>query len=128
MAGKKIDHIGVMVKDLEASLSFYKEVAGMQEKSRLVIAGGTKTLVFLGFNGSEETELELIHGSGEEYPKEGVVNHFAIAVDDIEADFVRLKNSGITLLSEDVAELHNGFRLFFVQGPDGEKVEFFQRG
>lgn len=127
MAGKKIDHIGVMVKNLDAALTFYQEVVGMELKDKLTIAGGTKTLAFLGFNGSDETELELIHVAEGVFPTEGIVNHFAIAVDEIEAEFSRLKGLDVKFISNEISTLPNGYRLFFVQGPEGEKVEFFQR-
>lgn len=127
MAGKKIEHIGVMVKNLDAALTFYQEVVGMELKDKLTIAGGTKTLAFLGFNGSDETELELIHVAEGDFPTEGIVNHFAIAVDEIEAEFSRLKGLDVKFISNEISTLPNGYRLFFVQGPEGEKVEFFQR-
>lgn len=127
MAGKKFDHIGVMVKDLETSIKFYQDVAGMVLKDQLTIANGTKTLAFLGFNGSDETELELIHDINDQSPLDGKINHFAIAVDHIEEEFQRLKSLDVTFISEAVSTLPNGYRNFFVRGPEGEKVELFSR-
>jgi lactoylglutathione lyase len=44
MAVKKIDHIGLMVKDLDSALKFYQDVVGMFLKDKFTIYNGTKTL------------------------------------------------------------------------------------
>ena len=127
MPAKKMDHVGVYVNNLEASLSFYQEVVGMEVKDQFTIANGALTLAFLGFNGSNETELELVYGGNPNLPEEGKVNHIAFLVDDIEEEFNRLKGLDVAFISEAVDTLPNGYRNFFVNGPDGEKVEFFKR-
>lgn len=127
MAVMNIDHVGVMVKNLDASITFYQDVVGMVVNDKFTIESGAKTLAFLGFNGSDETELELIYGSSEDFPSEGVVNHIAFTVDNIEKEFERLTGLAVTFINPEIATLPNGYRNFFVYGPDGEKVEFFQR-
>jgi len=127
MAVKKMDHVGVYVNHLDASLTFYQEVVGLEIKDRFTIEDGSITLAFLGFNGSDETELELVHGGNPNLPAEGKVNHIAFLVDDIEEEFNRLHGLNVVFLSDEIVTLPNGYRNFFVQGPDGEKVEFFQR-
>jgi lactoylglutathione lyase len=127
MAVTKMDHVGVMVSSLDDSLKFYQEVVGMELKDKFTIANGSITLAFLGFNGSDETELELVYGGSDDLPAEGKVNHIAFLTDDIEEEFNRLKGLDIVFISDEVVTLPNGYRNFFVQGPDGEKVEFFKR-
>ena len=127
MAVKKIDHVGVYVNDLDSSLAFYQEVVGLKVKDQFTIADGSITLAFLRFNGSDETELELVYGGNPNLPAEGRVNHIAFLVDDIEEEFNRLKGLNVVFLSDEIVTLPNGYRNFFVQGPDGEKVEFFKR-
>jgi lactoylglutathione lyase len=127
MAVKKMDHVGVYVNDLDAALRFYQEVVELELKDKFTIANGSITLAFLGFNGSDETELELVYGGNADLPTEGKVNHIAFLVDDITAEFERLKGLEVTFISDEIVTLPNGYRNFFVQGPDGEKVEFFLR-
>ena len=127
MAVRKMDHVGVMVSDLDASLLFYQKVVGLELKDQFTIANGARTLAFLGFNGSDETELELVYGGNLDLPAEGKVNHVAFLVDDIEEEFNRLKGLNVVFISDEIVTLPNGYRNFFVEGPDGEKVEFFQR-
>ena len=127
MAVKKMDHVGVFVNNLDSALTFYQDVVGLDVKDKFTIADGAITLAFLGFNGSDETELELVYGGDPNLPTEGKVNHIAFLVDDIEEEFNRLKGLNVVFLSDEIVTLPNGYRNFFVQGPDGEKVEFFKR-
>ena len=127
MAVKKMDHVGVYVNNLDSALTFYQDVVGLVVKDKFTIADGAITLAFLGFNGSDETELELVYGGDPNLPTEGKVNHIAFLVDDIEEEFNRLKGLNVVFLSDEIVTLPNGYRNFFVQGPDGEKVEFFKR-
>ncbi|ASB86888.1 VOC family protein [Bacillus sonorensis] len=123
----RIDHVGVMVKDIEASIAFYQDVVGMKLKDRLIHTNGIIKLAFLGFENRDETELELIEGYNDQLPQEGKVHHFAVSTDDIEAEFARIKETDVKLMEDGITELPNGYRYFFIFGPEGEVVEFFQR-
>ncbi|MGG2199451.1 MULTISPECIES: VOC family protein [Paenibacillus] len=126
MARKKIEHVGVMVKDIDASVRFYKEVVGLELKGRLDHPNGVIQLAFLGFGQQAETELELIQGYNEGLPAEGKVHHIAFTVDDIEEEFARIKELDVRLIDQEITTLPNGSRYFFFYGPDGEWIEFFQ--
>ncbi|OIK09548.1 glyoxalase [Bacillus sp. MUM 116] len=127
MVGKKIDHVGIMVKDIDRAIKFYQEIVGMQLKDKFIHSDESMTLAFLGFNDSDETELELIQGYNDNLPQEGKVHHFAVLVDNIEAEFERIKGLDVELIDEEITTLPNGYRYFFFHGPEGEWVEFFQR-
>ncbi|MCM3267414.1 VOC family protein [Paenibacillus elgii] len=126
MARKKIEHVGIMVRDIDTSVRFYKDVVGLELKDKLVHTNGIVTLAFLGFNESGETELELIQGYNDGLPAEGKVHHVAFTVDDIEEEFARIKELDVRLIDQEITTLPNGSRYFFFHGPDGEWVEFFQ--
>jgi len=126
MARKKVEHVGVMVKDMEASLKFYREVIGLELKDTVTDSNGMIKLAFLGFNRSEETEIELIQGSDDQLPEQGRVHHFAFTVDDIEEEFSRIQTLPVKLAGPQISTLPNGSRYFFFRGPDGEMIEFFQ--
>ncbi|MNZ39464.1 Lactoylglutathione lyase [compost metagenome] len=124
---KRIDHIGVMVKDIEASIQFYTDVLGFELKGRTPHTNGVIELAFLGFGHSDETELELIQGYNDSLPVEGKVHHFAVRVEDVETEFKRLKQLDVQFVDQEITTLPNGYRYFFVEGLDGERVELFQR-
>ncbi|MDO3678071.1 VOC family protein [Paenibacillus ehimensis] len=126
MARKKIEHVGIMVRDIDTSVQFYKDVVGLELKDKLVHTNGVVTLAFLGFNATGETELELVQGYNDGLPAEGKVHHVAFTVDDIEEEFARIKELDVRLIDQEITTLPNGSRYFFFYGPDGEWIEFFQ--
>jgi lactoylglutathione lyase len=128
LAVKRVDHIGVVVKDLEKSIAFYQDVLGLKLKARMTHTNGVIELAFLGYEESDETEIELIQGYSDTLPSEATIHHFAITVDDIEEEYARIKSLDNTeLIDEEIVTLPNGYRYFYVYGPEKEWIEFFQR-
>ncbi|CAH0219505.1 MULTISPECIES: VOC family protein [Peribacillus] len=128
MAVKRVDHIGVVVKDLEKSIAFYQDVLDLKLKERMTHTNGVIELAFLGYEESDETEIELIQGYSDTLPSEATIHHFAITVDDIEEEYARIKSLDNTeLIDEEIVTLPNGYRYFYVYGPEKEWIEFFQR-
>ncbi|MCY9588551.1 VOC family protein [Paenibacillus chitinolyticus] len=124
MAVTKLEHVGVMVADMEKSISFYESVVGLKLKD--TVTNGAMKLAFLGFDVKGETEVELIEGYGGSLTEEGRVHHLAFTVDDIEAEFERVRKTDVVMIDTEITTLPNGSRYFFFHGPDGEWVEFFQ--
>jgi len=128
LAVKRVDHIGVVVKDLEKSIAFYQDVLDLKLKERMTHTNGVIELAFLGYEESDETEIELIQGYSDTLPSEATIHHFAITVDDIEGEYARIKSLDNTeLIDEEIVTLPNGYRYFYVYGPEKEWIEFFQR-
>ncbi|GGG73953.1 VOC family protein [Paenibacillus radicis (ex Gao et al. 2016)] len=127
MTKKRVDHVGVAVRNLEVSLRFYTEIVGLELKGQLTHTNGVIQLAFLGFGNTDETEIELIQGYSNQLPPEGTVHHFAIHVDDVEAEFERIKGTEAELIDNEITTLPNGYRYFFIYGPEREWIEFFQR-
>ena len=126
MAIKKLEHVGIMVKDLQKSIAFYRDVIGLEARGTLVHTNPAITLAFLGFAGSKETEIELIHGYNDNLPEEGKTHHVAFAVDELEQEIERLKGLGVTFVQDEITTLPNGSRYIFFYGPDGERLEIFE--
>ncbi|WJH34906.1 VOC family protein [Paenibacillus sp. CC-CFT747] len=126
VAVRRIEHVGLMVKDLEASVAFYKETAGLELKGTLEHTNGVIRLAFLGYGESGETELELIQGYNDRLPAEGKVHHIAFKVDRLEPEIERLRELNVTFIDKEITTLPNGSRYIFFEGPDGEWIEFFE--
>lgn len=101
---KKIEHIGIAVKDLEAANETYRKVMGAENyKTEAVESEGVITSFFkVG-----ESKIELLAGTTEDSPiskfisKRGEgIHHIAFGVDDIQAEIERLQNEGFRLLNE----------------------------
>lgn len=101
---KKIEHIGIAVKDLDKSNVLFAAIFGKPHyKVEEVESEGVKTSFFqVGSN-----KIELLEGTNENSPiakfidKKGEgVHHIAFAVDDILSEVIRLKKEGFIVLNE----------------------------
>jgi len=100
---KKIEHIGIAVKDLEKSNALFSQLLGKTHyKIEEVASEGVKTSFFK----SGPNKIELLEATDPESPiakfieKKGEgVHHIAFAVDDIILELARLKNEGFTILN-----------------------------
>lgn len=128
MAVKKLEHTGIMVKNIEEAAEFYTKVLGMELKGTLDHNVPGLRLGFLGFPGDDNAVVELIEGYNPNLPHEGIVHHLAFTVDDVEAEAERLKGLGVTFIDEGITTLRNGARYIFFKGPNGEHLELFQPG
>src|SRR5690606_27166744 len=102
---KKIEHIGIAVKDLEAANRTYAALLGVENyKTETVESEGVDTSFFkVG-----ESKIELLAATHEESPiakfigKRGEgIHHIAFEVEDIRAEMARLKVEGFVLLNEE---------------------------
>lgn len=118
----KAEHIGIMVKDIERSIKFYGEVLGLELIERQSFNG-----LELAFFRVGDTEIELIQGGSGYSESDAVVNHVAFRVEDIDAALDKLREHGVTLIDQEPREIWTGCRIAFFRGPDGEKLELFER-
>ncbi|MED1302613.1 glyoxalase [[Bacillus thuringiensis] serovar konkukian] len=127
MPVRRIEHVGLMVTNLETSISFYEEVVGLHLIKRMDHPNPDLKLAFLGVEESKETILELIEGYNSSLPAEGKVHHICFKVDSLEDEIERIKKHKVTfLLGEEIETLPDGTRYIFFAGPDGEWIEFFE--
>jgi len=126
MAIKKLEHVGIHVKNLDDSIQFYTKVLGLELIEKQGHIDPNIKLAFLGFRDSKETIIELIYGANPNLPTEGKVHHVAFTVDDIEAEIARIKDLHVTFVDEAITTLPSGSKYIFFYGPDGEFLELFQ--
>ncbi|WPP40266.1 VOC family protein [Paenibacillus hunanensis] len=126
MAVRKIEHVGIMVSSIEQSIAFYEQVVGLQHLETIGHIDAQIRLAFLAFPGHSDTEIELVQGYSDQLPQEGRVHHVAFSVDDVEEEFARIRGLEPKGLDAEITTLPNGSRYFFFDGPDGERLEFFQ--
>ena len=124
----KAIHTMIRVRDEERSVEFYDKAFGMKVADRFAFDGFT--LVYLRNPEADfEVELTVNHSQTEPYTHGDGYGHLAVAVDDIEAEHERFKAAGLE--PRDVVEFHRDGTLmakfFFVQDPDGYKVEVLQK-
>jgi lactoylglutathione lyase len=121
----KMEHVGIMVNDMDESLAFYQNILGLELRNREWL-NDTVELAFLFFPEQPSVEVELVYGGRVE--NEGIVNHLAFRVENIEAELVRFKEAGVKLVDEEPRSILNGtVKIAFFQGPNGEKLELVER-
>lgn len=124
----KAIHSMIRVLDEQRSLAFYDKAFGLKVAERLAFEGFT--LVYLS-NAESDFELELTinHDRAEPYVLGDGYGHLAFSVDDLEAEHARFEGLGLSPmpLKELKLEGKSPARFFFVQDPDGYKIEVLQR-
>ncbi|MBS4021323.1 MAG: VOC family protein [Dethiobacter sp.] len=118
------EHIGLRITDLKCSVKFYTEELGFEKTRAMKSADNLKQIQFIKGYG---VELELVQSSGDVAPiPEGIVNHIAFLVDDIEQFMALLKEKNIPLLHHTPQLSLTGRKIAYFLGPDGEKIEVIQ--
>ena len=124
----KLIHTMIRVKNLDASLRFYDEVFDLKPSHRLDFPDFS--LVYLR-NEETEAEIELTWNKGREepYTHGDGYGHVAVVVPDVPARHAELLAAGYQPLP--VKEFKDGDKLlarfFFIQDPDGYKIEVLER-
>ena len=101
---EKIEHIGIAVKDLEASNKLFASLFGTPHyKIEEVASEGVKTSFFK----TGPNKIELLEATNSDSPiakfieKKGEgIHHIAFLVQDIFAEIARLKSEGFVVLNE----------------------------
>jgi lactoylglutathione lyase len=117
-------HAMVRVRDLDASLAFFRDGLGLVETRRRDYPEGRFTLVYLGAPENPDSEIELTYNyDDEDYGSARNFGHLAFAVDDIYATCAHLQSLGVT-----INRPPRDGRMAFVRSPDLISVELLQKG
>jgi lactoylglutathione lyase len=124
----KIIHSMIRVLDLEKSIKFYDEVLGLKESHRLDFPDFA--LVYLRNPQNDfEIELTLNKGREEAYTHGTGYGHIGVVVPDAAAKRATLAAAKYECTP--VKEFKRGdellARFFFIQDPDGYKIEMLER-
>jgi methylmalonyl-CoA/ethylmalonyl-CoA epimerase len=118
---RKIEHIGIVVADLEAALGKYTDLLELElaEIEEVEVEGVINRVAFLPLNG---INVELVHTSGSEglaadfLKKTGEgIHHIAFEVDNLEEKFQKLRARGVKFLWDKI-----------IPGSRGTRVAFFE--
>jgi lactoylglutathione lyase len=117
-------HAMVRVRDLDASMKFFRDALGLIETRRNDYPQGRFTLVYLAAPENPEVEVELTFNyDAEDYRSARNFGHLAFAVDDIYATCAHLQAMGVT-----INRPPRDGRMAFVRSPDQISIELLQKG
>ena len=116
-------HTMVRVRDLDASLAFYRDALGLRVVKRKDYEQGRFTLVYLAADEDSDAEIELTwNWDDEELGGARNFGHVAYAVDDIYAMCERLQQHGVL-----INRPPRDGRMAFVRSPDNISIELLQK-
>ena len=124
---KRIHHIAIICGDYEKSKKFYTEVLGLTMVNEVYRKERDSYKLDLALNGQYIIELFSFPNPPERVsrPEAKGLRHLCFAVDNIEQEYLDLKNKDITVENIRVDEL-TGKRFFFFSDPDGLPIEFYE--
>lgn len=129
IAVKTLDHVTLVVEDLERTAGFYVDLLGMRRVERPQFgfpglwfqAGNTQ--IHLILKGDKSSYTGLPDAPPEAAP--GRVFHFAFEVDDCHAAVEQLKAAGVRIRGTGLRP--DGYHQVWCYDPDGHVVELFSR-
>ncbi len=148
---ESIDHVNLVVRDLESMVAFYRDTLGLRVTKEVTISGewieqvvalrGVRAdVVYLSFPAGPNLELIRYHAppgaapADLDQPNTLGLRHLAFRVDDIDAIHARLKAAGVRLVSPvqsvpDAQVTYAGGvrkRLVYFHDPEGNLLELCQ--
>ena len=136
MAVKRMDNVGIVVDDLAATVEFFRELGlelvgrGMIEGAwagRVTGLGDQRVEVAMMRTPDGHSQLELSRFLAPPVVadhRNAPVNSLGylrvmFAVDDIDETLARLRKHGAELVSSDVVQYEDAYRLCYIRGPEG---------
>lgn len=129
---KAINHVALVVQDMEQSLSFWRDDLGMELHELHDVPAEGSQVAFLPVGGSE---VELVRPTTEDsgiakyLAKRGPgIHHICLEVDDLAGMLEHLKGRGVRLINEQPRLAADGKRYAFVhpESTGGVLLELYQ--
>jgi len=136
MALKRMDNVGIVVEDLDATIEFFREL-GLELEGRAMVEGEWAGRV-TGL-GDQRVEIAMMRTPDGHSRLElsrflaprVVADHrnapvnalgylrVMFTVDDIDETLARLRKHGAELVSSEVVQYEDAYRLCYIRGPEG---------
>src|SRR6195256_3827067 len=136
MALKRMDNVGIVVESLDAAISFFAEL-GLELEGRAMVEGeGAGRVPGLG---DQRFEIAMMHtpdghsrlelsrfitppvAADHRNAPVNALGYLRVmfAVDDIDDTLARLRKHGAELVSSEVVQYQDAYRLCYIRGPEG---------
>lgn len=129
---KSINHVAVVVDDMEKALSFWRDALGMELHELRDVPAEKSQVAFLPLAGSE---VELVmptsddSGIAKYLDKRGPgMHHICLEVDDIVGMLAHLRAKGVRLINEEPRTSADGRKYAFIhpESTSGVLVELYE--
>ncbi len=128
----RINHIAIVVDDLDRSLAFWRDVLGLELTGRRDVPAEQSQVAFMP---AGESEIELVKPTTEDsglarfLARRGPgLHHLCLEVDDLQAVLERLKSKNVRLINEEARVTPEGRKYVFVhpESTGGVLLELYQ--
>lgn len=128
---KRINHVAIVVKDIEKSLEFWETALGLKLHHVEDVPSQASKVAFIPVG---ESEIELVQPTTEDSGLAGYLekrgeglHHLCVEVDDIEAKMQELKDAGVRLIN-DTPQVLPGRKMAFIhpKSASGVLVELYE--
>jgi methylmalonyl-CoA epimerase len=132
---KRIDHVAIVVRDLDASLRFYRDTLGILPSRVLDFPQEGVKIAFLPMGGPGGSEIELLEPTDSEtgvarflaMRGEGL-HHIGLEVPDIDRALAELQAEAVPVLDQTPRRTAEGSGIFIhPKGTSGVLLELIQR-
>lgn len=129
---KSINHVAVVVDDMEKALSFWRDALGMEMHELRNVPAEKSQVAFLPLAGSE---VELVKPTSDDsgiakyLAKRGPgMHHICLEVDDILGMLAQLRSKGVRLINEEPRTSAEGKKYAFIhpESTAGVLVELYE--
>jgi methylmalonyl-CoA/ethylmalonyl-CoA epimerase len=129
---KRIDHIAIVVDEMENSLAFWRDALGMELNGVRDVPAEMAQIAFMP---AGESEIELVRptsgdsGLAKYLEKRGPgMHHVCLEVDDISGMLSQLKGKGIQLINQEPRLSADGKKYAFIhpKSANGVLVELYE--
>jgi len=129
---KRINHVAVVVDDMEKALSFWRDALGMELHELRDVPAEKSQIAFLPLEGSE---VELVRPTSDDsgiakyLAKRGPgMHHICLEVDDIVGMLAQLHAKGVRLITEEPRTSADGKKYAFIhpESTAGVLVELYE--
>jgi methylmalonyl-CoA epimerase len=132
---KRIDHVAIVVRDLEMTLRFYRDMLGVAPSRVIDFPREGVKIAFLPMGGPSGSEIELLEptdpagGVARFLEKRGEgLHHICLEVEDIDEALAELTSAGATVLDTTPRPTAEGRGIFLhPKGTGGVLLELVQR-
>jgi len=132
---KRIDHVAIIVRDIEQALLFYRNTLGIMPSEIKEVPTEQVRIAFLPIGGPGGSEIELIEPTTPDsslakfLEKRGEgLHHICLEVEDIDAALAEMQEKGIPVLDKQPRIAAEGRAIFIhPKAANGALVELVER-
>jgi len=123
---KRIGHIAIRAKDIDASIAFYRDLLGMEEAFRMYNEAGRLSTIYVCLAPGQFIEI-FPDGLVERKIDTDTIgySHLCIEVEDAAKTLETLRAGGL-LVDRELQTGLSRCRMFWTHDPDGNRIEFME--